>query len=175
MLKPKITKLGDSNIAGLGGEADKALRMAAGSGEKAWEGAGLEPGLHIWRIEKFKVVGVPRDQHGRFYGGDSYIVLHTYRKRPDAPSLMHDLHFWRARVLASRSPPLLVAVAAAAAGCRCCRRRLLPLPPPRPRRASPPHARALTRAGAAPAGWDRRRRRTRRARRPTNRLSLMTT
>ena len=37
-------------------------------------------GLHVWRIEKFKVVAWPRQKYGKFFNGDSYIVLHTYHK-----------------------------------------------------------------------------------------------
>jgi len=50
--------------------------------------------LQIWRIEKFKVVSWPKDKYGVFYDGDSYIVLHTYKKDPESETLSHDLHFW---------------------------------------------------------------------------------
>lgn len=32
-------------------------------------------GLEIWRIENFKPVPVPKDSYGKFFVGDSYIVL----------------------------------------------------------------------------------------------------
>ncbi|KAJ1304571.1 hypothetical protein OPQ81_005713 [Rhizoctonia solani] len=54
---------------------------------------GQEEGLWIWRIEDFKIVPWLDDRKGQFYGGDSYITLHTY-KNPDTEVLVHDLHFW---------------------------------------------------------------------------------
>lgn len=32
-------------------------------------------GTEIWRIENFQPVLVPKSEHGKFYSGDSYIVL----------------------------------------------------------------------------------------------------
>ena len=40
-----------------------------------FKGAGKEPGLTIWRIEKLNPVLVPKDTYGQFYNGDAYIVL----------------------------------------------------------------------------------------------------
>jgi gelsolin len=57
-------------------------------------GAGQAPGLLVWRIEKFKVVAWPASRVGSFYDGDSYIILHTYKKDPKAENLSYDLHFW---------------------------------------------------------------------------------
>ncbi|OUM59153.1 hypothetical protein PIROE2DRAFT_47312 [Piromyces sp. E2] len=50
-------------------------------------------GLSIWRIEKFKVVPWPKEDYGKFYSGDSYIVLNTYKKN-NSNCLYHDIHFW---------------------------------------------------------------------------------
>ena len=47
--------------------------------EAAWNGAGQEVGLQIWRINKFKVEHWDKAQYGDFYNGDSYIVLNTYK------------------------------------------------------------------------------------------------
>ncbi|CAL4098605.1 unnamed protein product, partial [Meganyctiphanes norvegica] len=61
--------------------------------DPAFEGAGAEQGLEIWRIENFEVVAYPKKQYGQFYQGDSYIVLYT----TDVQSSGHktyDLHFW---------------------------------------------------------------------------------
>jgi hypothetical protein len=35
--------------------------------------------LTVWRIEDFKKVEVPRESYGQFYGGDSYVLLYTYK------------------------------------------------------------------------------------------------
>ena len=39
--------------------------------------AGKHPGLQIWRVENFELKSVPKTHHGKFYNGDSYIVLNT--------------------------------------------------------------------------------------------------
>ncbi|KAK7468991.1 hypothetical protein VKT23_003487 [Stygiomarasmius scandens] len=84
----------DSNIALLGSDLEKRVREHAGDKETAWEGVGTEPGIQIWRIEKFQVVPWPKEKTGSFYDGDSYIVLNTYKKTPESESLSYDLHFW---------------------------------------------------------------------------------
>jgi gelsolin len=48
--------------------------------------------MKVWRIENFKVV--PWAHPGTFYDGDSYIVLHTFKKDPKSEKLSHDLFFW---------------------------------------------------------------------------------
>jgi len=70
------------------------VREHAGDKETAWASCGQKPGLEIWRIEQFKVVALPQKRYGQFYDGDSYIVLHTYKKKPDSEELFYDLHFW---------------------------------------------------------------------------------
>jgi len=84
----------DSNIALLGSDLEKKVREHAGDKESAWTEAGVKPGLQIWRIEKFVVVGWPEDRYGSFYDGDSYIILHTYKNTPDSEALSFDIHFW---------------------------------------------------------------------------------
>mmetsp|Transcript_90697 Transcript_90697/g.174040 ORF Transcript_90697/g.174040 Transcript_90697/m.174040 type:complete len:363 (-) Transcript_90697:152-1240(-) len=86
-------KLEDSNVALVGSDADHALRKEAAETEEAWKGCGLEPGVDVWRIEKFKVVPWPHTEYGSFYKGDSYIVLKTF-KSPDSDKLYHHIHFW---------------------------------------------------------------------------------
>jgi len=94
MLKQKEINISDSNIGNLGSDVEKSARSEAAHSEKAWEGCGQTPGLEIWRIEKFQVVPLPREQYGEFYSGDSYIVLYTYKKNPNAPKLSWNIHFW---------------------------------------------------------------------------------
>ncbi|KAK6634145.1 hypothetical protein RUM44_004753 [Polyplax serrata] len=53
--------------------------------------AGKKAGLEIWRIENFAPVPVERSQHGKFYEGDSYIVLNTKER---GGKLSWDIHFW---------------------------------------------------------------------------------
>lgn len=39
----------------------------------------LYSGIEIWRIENFQPVAVPQSSHGKFYMGDSYVILKVYR------------------------------------------------------------------------------------------------
>ncbi|KAF9932311.1 hypothetical protein BGZ65_004525, partial [Modicella reniformis] len=78
MLKNSTWKLDETNLAEFGSELEKQHRKEEGALEQAWNketGVGSDVGLWVWRIEQFKVVPVPKDQVGRFYNGDSYIVL----------------------------------------------------------------------------------------------------
>lgn len=85
-------KLEDSNMANYGSEEHKQMRKDAAEKEPAWNGIGQEKGLQIWRIEKFKVKSWPKDRYGEFYGGDSYIILHT--KVNDEGKKTYDVFFW---------------------------------------------------------------------------------
>ncbi|XP_023703559.1 gelsolin, cytoplasmic isoform X2 [Cryptotermes secundus] len=57
----------------------------------AFEDAGKEPGLLIWRIENFEAVPYPKENYGKFYSGDSYIILFTKKNGSD---FSWDIHFW---------------------------------------------------------------------------------
>ncbi|KAL5013768.1 hypothetical protein ScPMuIL_008038 [Solemya velum] len=61
--------------------------------EPAWAGIGEEAGLRVWRIVDFVVTEWDKSQYGRFFAGDSYIVLNTYVE-PDGDELKYDVHFW---------------------------------------------------------------------------------
>ncbi|XP_059668409.1 villin-2-like isoform X2 [Cornus florida] len=60
--------------------------------EPAFQGAGQRIGTEIWRIENFQPVPLPKTENGKFYSGDSYIVLQTSPGRGGAYVL--DIHFW---------------------------------------------------------------------------------
>ncbi|KAJ7601031.1 actin regulatory protein [Mycena floridula] len=94
LTKLKQYDIKDSNIALLGSDIEKRVREHCGDKEAAWNHAGTSVGLQIWRIEKFTVVEWPADRYGSFYDGDSYIILNTYKKTPEAEALSYDLHFW---------------------------------------------------------------------------------
>ncbi|KAL0339926.1 UNVERIFIED_CONTAM: Villin-4 [Sesamum radiatum] len=49
-------------------------------------------GIEIWRIENFQPVAVPKDLHGKFFTGDSYVILKTTALKSGA--LRHDIHYW---------------------------------------------------------------------------------
>ncbi|XP_055532240.1 gelsolin, cytoplasmic-like isoform X2 [Wyeomyia smithii] len=58
----------------------------------AFKNAGTSKGLEVWRIENFEPVPVPKKTYGKFYTGDSYIVLNT--KQTKNGIFSWDVHFW---------------------------------------------------------------------------------
>lgn len=94
MQKAKVYNIADSNIANLGSDLEKKVKLNAAQHEEAWKNAGKAPGLDIWRVEQFKIHAVPKETHGQFFSGDSYIILRTYKKTPDSNALAYDAHFW---------------------------------------------------------------------------------
>ncbi|XP_057500774.1 villin-2-like isoform X2 [Actinidia eriantha] len=60
--------------------------------EPAFQGAGQRVGTEIWRIENFQPVPLPKSEYGKFYSGDSYIVLQTMQGKGGA--YLYDIHFW---------------------------------------------------------------------------------
>jgi len=91
MIKTKKLNIGDSNISKLGSELDLKCRVDKAQMESQWKNAGKQAGLFVWRIENFQVVPVPVDTYGKFYEGDSYIVLNS---TSSGASLKHTIHFW---------------------------------------------------------------------------------
>jgi len=93
MQKAKKYDWKDSNMALFGSDTEKKVKKESAESEPAWQGAGQEPGVQIWRIVKFQVTHWDKDQYGEFYSGDSYILLNTY-KEEDSDELKYDVHFW---------------------------------------------------------------------------------
>uniref|UniRef100_A0A2C9UM86 HP domain-containing protein n=1 Tax=Manihot esculenta TaxID=3983 RepID=A0A2C9UM86_MANES len=60
--------------------------------DPAFQGAGQKAGLEIWRIENFHPVPVPKSSYGKFFVGDSYVVLKTTSLKSGA--LRHEIHYW---------------------------------------------------------------------------------
>ncbi|KAK4755401.1 hypothetical protein SAY87_009158 [Trapa incisa] len=60
--------------------------------DPAFQGAGQRVGTEIWRIENFQPVSLPKSEHGKFYSGDSYIILQTTTGKGGA--YLYDIHFW---------------------------------------------------------------------------------
>ncbi|GAB4838260.1 hypothetical protein Ancab_027789 [Ancistrocladus abbreviatus] len=60
--------------------------------DPAFQGAGQKAGLEIWRIENFRPVPVNQSSYGKFFTGDSYVVLKTTALKSGA--LRHDIHYW---------------------------------------------------------------------------------
>ncbi|RDX66780.1 Villin-2, partial [Mucuna pruriens] len=60
--------------------------------DPAFQGVGQKVGTEIWRIENFQPVPLPRSEYGKFYMGDSYIILQTTQAKGGA--YFYDIHFW---------------------------------------------------------------------------------
>ncbi|XP_050373663.1 villin-4 isoform X2 [Argentina anserina] len=60
--------------------------------DPAFHGAGQKAGLEMWHIENFRPVSVPQSSHGKFFMGDSYVILKTTGSK--AGALRHDIHYW---------------------------------------------------------------------------------
>ncbi|ELU00392.1 hypothetical protein CAPTEDRAFT_170352 [Capitella teleta] len=58
----------------------------------AFVDAGKNVGMEVWRIEQFEPVKKDAKEHGTFYSGDAYLVLHTTKS--SGSKLQYDLHFW---------------------------------------------------------------------------------
>jgi gelsolin len=93
LVKPKEYDWKDSNLALFGSDTEKSVKKESAECEPAWQGAGQEVGIQIWRINKFKVEHWPKEDYGSFYNGDSYIILNTYKEK-ESDELLYDLHFW---------------------------------------------------------------------------------
>ncbi|XP_060587221.1 gelsolin-like protein 2 [Ruditapes philippinarum] len=83
----------DSNLALFGSDTERQVKKESAQTEPAWKNVGQKCGLQIWRIVKFKVTSWPKEDYGKFYDGDSYIVLNTY-KEEGTEVLLYDVHFW---------------------------------------------------------------------------------
>lgn len=85
----------DSNMELFGTDVEKKVKQAAAGTEPEWQKvkACNTPRLFIWRIEKYKVVAWPDADYGKFYNGDSYIVLRIWQEKNN-PALNYDAHFW---------------------------------------------------------------------------------
>ncbi|KAL6062905.1 gelsolin-like protein 1 isoform X2 [Balamuthia mandrillaris] len=91
MQKAKVFTIAGSNIENLGTELERKCKETSAACEEQWSKTGKETGLLIWRIEQFKVVPWPKEEYGKFFTGDSYIVLNTHGQ---APQYAYDVHFW---------------------------------------------------------------------------------
>lgn len=81
-------------MALFGSQVEREVKKESAMTEPAWIGTGQEEGIKIWRIVNFKITDWPKKEYGNFFNGDSYIILHTYKPRPDATQLELDVFFW---------------------------------------------------------------------------------
>jgi gelsolin len=86
-------KFEDTNLANFGTEMEYKVKKNAAEKEPAWEGTRTYVGIQIWRIEKFQIKAWPITDYGKFYDGDSYIVLHT-KKDLKGDKLIYHAFMW---------------------------------------------------------------------------------
>ena len=94
LVKAKQYDWKDSNLALFGSGLERQVKKESAQTEPAWRNAGTKVGLQIWRIVKFKVTDWPEQDYGKFFSGDSYIILNTYHPTPQSDALEYDVHFW---------------------------------------------------------------------------------
>ncbi|XP_076447809.1 gelsolin-like protein 2 [Babylonia areolata] len=83
----------ESNLALFASDTEYQAKKESAMSEPAWKTAGQKVGLQIWRIVSFQVTEWPLSDYGKFYNGDSYIVLNTYKEN-GSEHLQYDVHFW---------------------------------------------------------------------------------
>jgi len=88
--------INDPNVSKNVKEAESQARTGkfgagAKTAEEEWALAGKAEGIQIWRIEKFHIVAWPKTEYGKFYNGDSYLVLHTMKS---GNSFKWDIYLW---------------------------------------------------------------------------------
>lgn len=93
LIKQKQYDWKDSNLALFGSDTDRQVKKESAETEPAWKNAGSNVGVQIWRIVKFKVKSWPKEDYGKFYDGDSYIILNTFTEE-GSNELLYDVHFW---------------------------------------------------------------------------------
>ncbi|CAL5229458.1 g12784 [Coccomyxa viridis] len=65
------------------------------SSPDAFFDSGKAPGVEVWRIEEFKPVKQPAQSLGKFYTGDSYVILNTTKLGGD--KLSHEIFYWQGK------------------------------------------------------------------------------
>jgi len=93
LVKAKEYDWKDSNVARINSKEDRQMKKVAAKSERAWQGCEDLIGTRIWRIENFEVKDWPKESYGRFYNGDTYIILHG-EKDPNSNIIHFDVHFW---------------------------------------------------------------------------------
>ena len=72
-----------------GDERDEHWKKLREKAEAFFAQAGQEP-LEIYRIEQFDPIKQPKEHHGKFYDGDSYVILKLNDKA-------WDIHYWHGK------------------------------------------------------------------------------
>jgi len=92
MLKPKIVDWHATNVAMIGSDLEKKIVQNVAKKEPAFQNAGKETGIEVWRVNHFKLEIIPKQGFGEFFNGDSYIVLQTVKD--SSGQFRWDIYFW---------------------------------------------------------------------------------
>ena len=84
-----------------GDERDEYMKQLRAKADAFFAQAGTE-NLEVYRIEQFEPKRQPNDHHGKFYDGDSYVVLKLNDKA-------WDIHYWHGVDCTSVSSHFLLA------------------------------------------------------------------
>jgi len=80
----------DEDFSGLYGEdLDDYINQLKAKAEAFFAQAGKDP-MEIYRIEKFEPIKQAEEFHGKFYEGDSYVILKKQRAN-------YDIHYWHGK------------------------------------------------------------------------------
>ncbi|XP_072986013.1 villin-1 isoform X1 [Typha latifolia] len=60
--------------------------------DEAFRGVGDKSGLEVWCIVNLHLVPIPKSSHGKFFSGNTYIILNTVVLKNGLHH--HDLHYW---------------------------------------------------------------------------------
>ncbi|XP_071742121.1 villin-5-like isoform X3 [Rutidosis leptorrhynchoides] len=60
--------------------------------DPAFQGAGRKPGIEVWRIENSNPVAVPEASYGKFFTGETYMILKTSPSK--SGTFRYDIHYW---------------------------------------------------------------------------------
>jgi len=72
-----------------GDDIDEYVRQLREKAQAFFEAAGKDP-LEVYRIEQFEPIKQATEFHGKFYDGDSYVVLKQNRAN-------YDIHYWHGK------------------------------------------------------------------------------
>lgn len=88
----EYTTIVGTNLELFGSDLEHKIKELAARAEAEWNKIDqTQPGLYIWRVEKFHIVSRPEAANGSFYEGDSYIVL---KIDINGNSKSYSIHFW---------------------------------------------------------------------------------
>ncbi|TPP65708.1 Severin [Fasciola gigantica] len=93
LTKPEEYSWKDTNVALFGSDEDRAVKKGSAENEPAWAAVKSVDSktVMVWRVNKFKLETVKPQNHGRFFSGDSYVILKVDKVGNE---LVYDVFFW---------------------------------------------------------------------------------